>query len=64
MPDLVWRKSLRSSFVKNAECVEVARAAGSFYTRDSKDPDGPRHCLPLPEAAAFIAAVKRGRYDL
>ncbi|WP_019629341.1 DUF397 domain-containing protein [Actinomadura atramentaria] len=63
MFDLTWRKSTRSGFSNN-ECVEVARAAGTFYARDSKDPEGPRHRLLIAEAAAFIAAVKRGTYDL
>ncbi|WP_019629338.1 DUF397 domain-containing protein [Actinomadura atramentaria] len=63
MDTLTWRKSTRSGF-NNNDCVEVARAAGTFYTRDSKDPDGPRHSLPIAEAASFIEAVKRGTYDL
>jgi hypothetical protein len=63
MDTLTWRKSTRSGFNGN-DCVEIARNAGTFYTRDSKDPEGPQHRLPLNEATAFIAAVKQGKYDL
>ncbi|WP_019629340.1 DUF397 domain-containing protein [Actinomadura atramentaria] len=63
MSSLSWRKSTRSN-INGGECVELAREANTLHARDSKDPEAPHHRIPLPEAAAFIAGVKRGMYDL
>lgn len=51
-----WRKARASSNQTN--CVEVSRSLEAL--RDSKNPRGP--ILPV-NAAALVAAVRRGAFD-
>ena len=51
-----WRKSSRSQ--ATADCVELSDDLR--YLRDSKDPDG---ATLRVDVGAFVAAVKRGRFD-
>ena len=62
---LRWRKSRRSS--PNGEnCVELARdLTGEIAVRDSKAPEAAAyHRFSVPSFATFLAAVKRGEFDL
>ena len=57
-----WRKSKRSA--ADSDCVEVAEDGGaSVFVRDSKDPDGPMLAFDRDTWLAFLADVKRGRFD-
>lgn len=57
-----WRKSSYSGG-DNGSCVEVAQVlSGSVPVRDSKDPQGPALLFPAAEWAAFVRAVKGGRF--
>ncbi|WP_338597412.1 DUF397 domain-containing protein [Saccharopolyspora sp. SCSIO 74807] len=51
-----WRKSSRSQ--QGSDCVELSDDLR--YLRDSKDPDG---ATLRVDVGAFVAAVKRGRFD-
>jgi len=55
--DMTWRKSERSN-ANGGNCVEVARGQGAIFTRDSKDPDGPRLRFTAGEWRGFLARVK------
>jgi hypothetical protein len=57
MENLTWRKSSHSS-PNGGDCVEVARAHGTIFARDSKDLDGPRVQFTQAEWHAFLATVK------
>lgn len=53
-----WRKSSLST--DQANCVEVAVAAGTVAVRDSKNPAGGVLAVPLPAWTAFTTAVRTG----
>lgn len=59
---LRWRKSSRSGSGGNGNCVEVALTGWSAAVRDSKNPSGP--VVVLRDWPQFLAAAKRGAYDL
>lgn len=59
--DARWRKASRSTASNN--CVEVASASGAAAVRDSKNRDGGHLTIAAGTWAAFLADVKRGRYD-
>ena len=59
----VWRKSSYSSG-SGGQCVEVADFDVAVGVRDSKNPTGPALSFSRDEFAAFIGAVKGGRFDL
>jgi hypothetical protein len=56
-----WRKASRSTAGNN--CVEVAQAKGAAAVRDSKNPGGGHLTVRARAWAAFVADVKRGKYD-
>lgn len=56
---LLWRKSSRSS-TQGGNCVEVASAAGLWYVRDSKDPDGGVLAVRAGQWRAFLGTVRAG----
>lgn len=56
--DVTWRKSARSNATGGA-CVEIARTADGFLTRDSKDPDGPRLRFAADAWRQFVTGLKR-----
>lgn len=56
-----WRKSSYSG--GGQQCVELADLGAVTAVRDSKDPDGPVLQFPRAHMAAFITAVKKGRFD-
>ena len=58
MESLKWRKSSYSS-PNGGECVEVARAQGKIFARDSKDPAGPRLQFTRSEWHGFLSTVKQ-----
>ena len=59
----VWRKARRSAH--NGGCVEIAaNLPGVTAVRDSKCPEGGAHVVDRAAFAAFLADVKRGRYDI
>lgn len=58
-----WRKSTLSAH--NGGCVEVAaNLRGVTAIRDSKHRENPAHVVPDAAFAAFLADVRKGRYDL
>ncbi|WNI17247.1 DUF397 domain-containing protein [Actinacidiphila sp. ITFR-21] len=60
-----WFKSSYSS--ENAtNCVEVADLTGTgrVAIRDSKDKSGPALVIPAESFAAFVTAVREGRFPL
>lgn len=59
--DARWRKASRSTASNN--CVEVASARGAAAVRDSKNRDGGHLAVGTVAWQAFLADVKRGRYD-
>jgi len=59
----VWRKA--SGSAHNGGCVEVAgNLPGVTAIRDSKRPDAGALVIEQAVFAAFLAEVRRGRYDL
>jgi len=56
--DLRWRKSSRSGSGGQTTCVEVAAADGTWYVRDSKDPEGGWLAVGRGQWVAFLAQVK------
>jgi hypothetical protein len=60
----VWRTSSRSN--DQGLCVEVAdnlaRTAGVVAVRDSKDPAGPALTVRPTQWAAFVEAIRLGRF--
>jgi len=56
-----WRKSSYSSY--SNQCVEVAQAGGTIAVRDSKNPGAGYLTFSIAEWQAFLADVKRHRYD-
>lgn len=65
-PDLscvVWRKSSRSQPTQS-DCVEVARLHNAVAVRDSRDPRGPVHILPVSSFRGLVARIKDGDLGL
>jgi hypothetical protein len=59
----IWRKARKSAY--NGGCVEIAaNLPGVAAVRDSKRPEGGAHVVDRAAFAAFLADVKRGRYDI
>ncbi|PRW64650.1 DUF397 domain-containing protein [Actinopolyspora mortivallis] len=56
-----WFKSTRST--QNAACVEAAHVPGFTGVRDTKDRDGGTLAIPRNQWAAFLDAVKIGRFE-
>jgi hypothetical protein len=54
-----WRKSSRCS---SSACVEVARVAGEYLIRDSKDPEGTVLSFSAAEWKAFVEGVAAGDF--
>jgi predicted secreted Zn-dependent protease len=61
-PDLVWRKSTRSS--SSGSCVEVADAGDRILVRHSKNPLGPVLAFTVAEWDAFVAGVRAREFDV
>ncbi|GAA4876599.1 DUF397 domain-containing protein [Saccharopolyspora cebuensis] len=55
-----WRTS---SYSGGDNCVEVGRIGGGAAVRDSKDRAAGYFTATAPEWAAFLAAVRGGRYQ-
>ncbi|WNI17248.1 DUF397 domain-containing protein [Actinacidiphila sp. ITFR-21] len=64
-PEGAWFKSSYSQENANA-CVEVADLTGTgrVAIRDSKDKSGPALVIPAESFAAFVTAVREGRFPL
>lgn len=56
-----WRKSSRSANTDN--CVEVGKAATGAAVRDTKDRAAGYFTASGEQWAAFLLAIKDGRYD-
>jgi hypothetical protein len=54
-----WRKSSRCT---GGQCVEVAKMAGEYLIRDSKDPEGTVLSFTEEEWAAFVEGVAAGEF--
>jgi hypothetical protein len=54
---------LKSQFCGNSACVEVAASNGSYFVRDSKNPNGPRLDFDQSEWTAFVEGVRAGNFD-
>jgi hypothetical protein len=54
-----WRKSKRCS---SSACIEVAKVAGDYLIRDSKDPDGSVLTFSEQEWTAFVEGVADGEF--
>jgi len=59
-PDLVWKKSTRST---PGNCVEVADAGDLILVRHSKDRSGPVLAFSVEEWVAFLAGVRADEFD-
>lgn len=57
-----WRKSSRSQG-GGQNCVEVAALQGAIAIRDSKDPHGPVHLIPLQAFRDLTTRIKHGDLD-
>jgi len=57
-----WRKSSRSSNGAS-NCVEVGRVPGGAAVRDTKDRAAGHLTTTAAHWAAFITAIKTGRFD-
>jgi hypothetical protein len=62
-PEGAWFKSSASGETGN-NCIEVAdlSSSGGVAIRDSKDRSGPALVVPADSFAAFVAAVRAGRF--
>lgn len=60
---LVFKKSSLSNS-QGDQCVEIATHKGSFYVRDSKNPNGPVLEFTSGEWDAFIGGVKADEFDV
>jgi len=58
---LDWR---RSEYCGNAACVEVAVSNGTYFVRDSKNPDVSPLSFDYAEWKAFVAGVRAGNFDV
>ncbi|WP_338602892.1 DUF397 domain-containing protein [Saccharopolyspora sp. SCSIO 74807] len=56
-----WHKSSRSG--ANSGCVEVGGFADTAAIRDTKNRSAGQLSVPKPQWCAFLAALKRGRFD-
>ncbi|GAA0508306.1 DUF397 domain-containing protein [Saccharopolyspora subtropica] len=56
-----WRKSSRSS--QETNCVEVGRVGDGAAVRDTKNRAAGYFTATADQWAAFVAAIKSGRYD-
>lgn len=52
-----------SSFSGGNNCVEVGRIGGGAAVRDTKDRAAGHFTTTAPQWAAFVSAVKGGRFD-
>lgn len=59
---IAWRKSSYSGGT-GGDCVELARGEQGLLARDSKSPHGGTLWIADAGAAAFLSAVKAGRYQ-
>lgn len=64
VPEGAWRKSSYSGGGSGGDCVEVAPLCGGLAFRDSKNKRGGELRLTEARAAAFLASVKAGAFDL
>jgi hypothetical protein len=60
----VWRKSSRSGFQADSDCVEVAKILSVIGIRDSKNSSGGKLSVSSGDFAALLGKVKRGELDL
>jgi hypothetical protein len=58
---LLWKKSTASG---SAGCVEVARAEGKVFVRDSKVPSESFLSFSEQEWEEFLVGVRGGRFDI
>ena len=56
---LSWEKSAASG---GGACVEVAKAGGMVFIRDSKDPSGPVLTFSRKEWEAFLVGVRTEQF--
>jgi hypothetical protein len=56
---LSWTKSTASG---EGGCVEVAKARGMIFIRDSKDPSGPVLTFSRKEWEAFLVGVRAEQF--
>ncbi len=56
----VWRRSGRCA---DSGCVEMAALGDGCALRDSTEPGGAVLRFPAPAWAAFLRAVRSGRFD-
>lgn len=58
-PDARWKNASNH----DGSCVDLALVPAALAVRDSKNPKGPLLTFPADRAAAFLAAVRSGRFD-